>query len=148
MLVQQERHTSPLRAVTQSAGPSPVNRFTKPNTAKAGLISKRPRHPVENDEYAAFVRRILRASSRHVGDGDVGAWPSYSTWPQEIDTASAEAVKGLRVCGYSWRRPPPGSASPARRLSSDRARLKPMLGVSASESFSQVPHRQLPSTPR
>ena len=28
---------------------------------------------IENDEYAAFVRRILRTYSRRVGDGDVEA---------------------------------------------------------------------------
>ena len=54
MLAQRERPTSPLKAVSQLA---------RPDTVKAGLTPKRPRRQVENDEYAAFVRRILRAYS-------------------------------------------------------------------------------------
>ena len=49
------------------------------------MTPKRRGRQVENDEYGAFVRRVLRAYARRVGDGDV-----------------AEAVKGLRACGYSW----------------------------------------------
>ena len=39
-----------------AAAPGP-----RPDTVKAGLTPKRPRRQVENDEYAAFGRRILRA---------------------------------------------------------------------------------------
>ena len=102
MLAQQERPTSRLRAVTQSTSSSPVARLTKPNTVKAGLTPRRRRRQVENDEYAAFVRRILRAYSRRVGNGDVEALTLMLGLPEEIDTAIAEAVKGLRACGYSW----------------------------------------------
>jgi hypothetical protein len=73
-----------------------------PNTVKAGLTPKRPRRQVENDEYAAFVRRILGAYSRRVGDGDVEALVLMVGLAEEIDTAVAEAVKGLRTHGYSW----------------------------------------------
>jgi len=66
------------------------------------LTSKRPRRRVENDEYAAFVRRILRAYSCRVGDGDVEALAVMLGLAEEIDTAIAEAIKGLRACGYSW----------------------------------------------
>jgi hypothetical protein len=66
------------------------------------LTSKRPRRRVKNDEYAAFVRRILRAYSCRVGDGDVEALAVMLGLAEEIDTAIAEAVKGLRACGYSW----------------------------------------------
>jgi len=37
------------------------------------LTLKRPRRQVEDDECAAFVRRILCACSRRVGYGDVEA---------------------------------------------------------------------------
>jgi hypothetical protein len=57
---------------------------------------------IENDEYAAFVRRILRTYSRRVGDGDVEALALMLGLAEEIDAAIAEAVKGLRACGYSW----------------------------------------------
>jgi hypothetical protein len=66
------------------------------------LTSKRPRRQIENDEYAAFVRRILRAYSRRVGDGDVEALALMVDLAEEIDAAIAKAVKGLRARGYSW----------------------------------------------
>jgi len=74
----------------------------RPNTVKATLTPKRLRRQVENDEYAAFVRRILRAYSRRVGNGDVEALNLLVGLADEIDAAMAEAVKGLRDQGYSW----------------------------------------------
>ena len=68
----------------------------------AGLTPKGPRRLVENDEYGAFVRRVLRAYSRRVGDGDVEALGLLVGLAGEIDAAMAEAVKGLRAHGYSW----------------------------------------------
>lgn len=62
---------------------------------------KRPRRLVENDEYAAFVHRILRAYSRRVGDGDVEALSLLVGLAWEIAATLAEAVKGLRAHGYS-----------------------------------------------
>ena len=69
---------------------------------KAGLTPKRPRRLVENDEYGAFVRRVLRGYSRRVGDGDVEALGLLAGLAEEIDAAMAEAVRGLRAHGYSW----------------------------------------------
>jgi hypothetical protein len=66
------------------------------------LTPKRPRRLVENDEYEAFIRRILRAYARRVGGGDIEALALILGLAEEIDTAIAEAVKGLRACGYSW----------------------------------------------
>ena len=102
MLAQHERPTSPRHAVTQRASSSPAAQLTRPDTVKARLTPKRPRRQVENDEYAAFVRRILRAYSRRVGDGDVEALALMLDLAAEIDIAIAEAVKGLRGHGYSW----------------------------------------------
>ncbi len=73
-----------------------------PETVKAGLTSKRPRWQAENDEYAAFVQRILRTYSRRVGDGDVEALALMLGLAEDIDAAIAVAVKGLRERGYSW----------------------------------------------
>jgi hypothetical protein len=73
-----------------------------PNTVKSGLTPKRRRRRVENDEYAAFVRRVLRAYSRRVGDGDVEALALMVGLADDIDRAITEAVKGLRTHGYSW----------------------------------------------
>jgi hypothetical protein len=66
------------------------------------LTSNRPRRQVENDEYAAFARRIVRAYSRRVGEGDVEALALMLGLAEEVHIAIAEAVKGLRGCGYSW----------------------------------------------
>jgi hypothetical protein len=102
MLAQHERPASPLHAVSQLATTSPEAQSTRADTAKTGLTPKSPRRQVENDEYAAFVRRILHAYSRRVGDGDVEALALMLGLTEEIDTAIAEAVKGLRGHGYSW----------------------------------------------
>ena len=45
------------------------------------------------------MRRVLRAYARRVGDGDVEALVLMANLADEIDTAMAEAVKGLRGCG-------------------------------------------------
>ena len=74
----------------------------RPNTVKATLTPQRPRRQVENDEYSAFVRRVLRAYSRRVGDGDIEALALLVDLSEKIDAAMAEAVKGLRAHGYSW----------------------------------------------
>jgi hypothetical protein len=63
---------------------------------------KRSRRVVENDEYAAFTRRILRAYARRVADGDVEALTLMLGLSAEIDTAISQAVHGLRGFGYSW----------------------------------------------
>ena len=39
---------------------------------------------------------------RRVGDGDVEGLVLMLDLAEEIDAAIAEAVKGLRTCGYSW----------------------------------------------
>jgi hypothetical protein len=69
---------------------------------QGGVDTKTPATAGRNDEYAAFVRRILRAYARRVGDGDVEALAVMLDLAEEIDTAIAEAVKDLRACGYSW----------------------------------------------
>jgi hypothetical protein len=102
LLAGHEHLTTPSQAVSQPPITSPPAQLTTPDTVKAGLTPKRPWRRVENDEYAAFVRRILRAYSRRVGDGDVEALPLLLDLAQEIDTALAKAVEGLRAHGYSW----------------------------------------------
>jgi hypothetical protein len=73
-----------------------------PDTVKATLTSNRPARLVENDEYAAFARRVLRAYARRVADGDVEAFTLLLGLSAEIDTAIAWAVTGLKESGYSW----------------------------------------------
>ena len=66
------------------------------------LTPKRARRLVENDDYATFARRILRAYARRVATGDVDALTIMTGLSAEIDTAIGQAVTGLRASGYSW----------------------------------------------
>jgi hypothetical protein len=102
MLDQHDHTTTPLHLVSQTVSTSPAGQLPTPETVKVGLTSKRPRRQVENDEYAAFVQRILRAYSRRVGDGDIEALALMLGLAEDIDAAIAIAVKGLRERGYSW----------------------------------------------
>jgi hypothetical protein len=101
------------------------------------LTPKRSRRRVENDEYSAFVRRILRAYSRRVGVGvgDGEALALMLGLAEEIDTAIAKAVKGLRASGYSWAEIGSRLASPARPSNSagdSPAQPRPHTGLRAS----------------
>ena len=62
----------------------------------------RRRDVVENDEYAAFVRRIIRAYTRRVATGDIEALADMVDLSRQVDDAIAQAVHGLREYGYSW----------------------------------------------
>ncbi len=60
------------------------------------------RDVVENDEFAAFARRIIRAHGRRVATGDVEALRDLVALSANLDDAIGEAVIGLRAFGYSW----------------------------------------------
>lgn len=77
------------------------------------LTTKRRRRHVENDEYAAFVRRILRAYAARVALGDIDAVADMVAIGRELDDHIQEAVYGLRNRGYSW-------ADIARRVSTSK----------------------------
>jgi len=66
------------------------------------LTLKRRRRITENDEYAAFLRRVIRAYSRRVASGDIDAITDMAHLAADFDTAIGEAVTGLRSAGYSW----------------------------------------------
>jgi hypothetical protein len=57
---------------------------------------------VENDEFAAFVRRVVGAHGRRVGTGDVDALADLVALSEHIDRAIGDAITGLRAFGYSW----------------------------------------------
>ena len=102
MLGQHPPSTTPLQLASQVASTSPACQLPKPDAVKGGLTPKRPRRQVENDEYSAFVRRILRAYARRVATGDVEALTLMLGLSAEIDSAIGQAVTGLREFGYSW----------------------------------------------
>lgn len=66
------------------------------------LTPKRRRRHVENDNYAAFLRRVIRAYSRRVAAGDIDAITNMAAMSEEIDAAIRQAIVGLRRSGYSW----------------------------------------------
>ena len=72
-----------------------------PQSAVNGFLTAKP--VVENDEYAAFLRRIIRAYSRRVATGDIDALTEMAAVAGDFDTAIRDAITGLRAGhGYSW----------------------------------------------
>jgi hypothetical protein len=66
------------------------------------LTPNRRRGRVESNEYASFVRRVIRAQARRVAAGDVDALADMTGLADELDEAITQAVTGLRKAGYSW----------------------------------------------
>src|SRR5438067_11610081 len=71
-------------------------------TVKKPLTPKRPYRVVENDEYAAFLRRVIRAYSRRVASGDIEAITAMNRLAIDLEEATRQAITGLRGFGYSW----------------------------------------------
>jgi hypothetical protein len=69
---------------------------------KKSLTSNRRRDVVENDAYADFARRIIRAYSKRVASGDIEAITDLVQLSEQVDEAIAFAIGGLREFGYSW----------------------------------------------
>ena len=57
---------------------------------------------VENDAYAAFARRVVRAAGRRVAAGDVDGLADLVALSDQMERSIGEAVAGLRAFGYSW----------------------------------------------
>jgi hypothetical protein len=94
--------TGHLHALNGPQNTSPAATSAGQNTVKTRLTPGRARRLVENDDYAAFTRRILRAYARRVADGDVEALIAMTGLARDIDAAIGQAVMGLRAVGYSW----------------------------------------------
>ena len=93
-----EQAVAPLMADHTAGAGEPDSR----SNVKAALTPKRRRRRTENDEYAAFIRRVIRAHARRVAAGDVDALAEMTGLVTELDHAIAQAVVGLRAAGYSW----------------------------------------------
>ena len=87
---------------TTADHPTGASNRTGRSSVKARLTPNRRRRPVENGEYAAFVRRAIRAHARRVAAGDVDALADMTGLAAELDEATTQAVTGLRNVGYSW----------------------------------------------
>jgi hypothetical protein len=84
--------------VTAMTAPRPQPEFTVKNL----LTPRRRKRVVENDEYAAFAHRVIRACSRRVAQGDIDALAAMAVLADDLDTAIRDAITGLRARGYSW----------------------------------------------
>ena len=73
-----------------------------PSGVNKSLTAKRRYRAVENDEYAAFLRRVIRAYSRRVADGDIEAITTMAHLADHLEDATRQAITGLRAFGYSW----------------------------------------------
>jgi hypothetical protein len=73
-----------------------------PPHVKKPLTPKRPYRVVENDEYAAFLRRVIRAYSRRVGCGDIEAVTDMVRLADDLEDATRQAITALNAFGYSW----------------------------------------------
>jgi hypothetical protein len=100
-------------------------------TVNRALTPGRRRRVTENDEYAAFARRVLRAWARRVAVGDIDAITDMAAAVGELEDAMRQAVAGLRRKGYSW-------AEIATRLSVTRQAAQQRWGGSS---------RDLPTAP-
>ena len=75
----------------------------EPNTVNNALTANRRSRPaVENTDYAAFARRVIRAAGRRIAEGDVEALTELLALTSELNAAIDIAVTGLRHHGYSW----------------------------------------------
>ncbi len=82
--------------------PSDPRHRTGKNTVNKPLTPKGGRPVVENDEYAAFTRRILRAYARRVATGDIEALTHMTGLAEDVEATIRTAVIALRDFGYSW----------------------------------------------
>ena len=73
-----------------------------PSAVNKPLTPKRRYRVVENDEYAAFLRRVIAAYSRRVAAGDIEAITTMARLADHLEDATRQAITGLRESGYSW----------------------------------------------
>ena len=55
-----------------------------------------------NDEFAAFGRRMLRAFTRRVSEGDVEGLAELAHLAELAELATGQAARALVADGYSW----------------------------------------------
>ena len=103
------------------------------------LTPNGPRPVVENDAYAAFARRILRAYARRIATGDIESLTLMTRLADDIDTAIRSAVTGLRDFGYSWA--DIGSRLGVTRQAAQQRWGSPAIGTAATVPLIPGPHR-------
>jgi hypothetical protein len=93
---------TPLSVSGMAAMTYPARPPERPPGVNRPLTSKRRYRIVENDEYAAFLRRVIRAYSRRVASGDIEAITGMARLAGDLEDATRQAITGLRDIGYSW----------------------------------------------
>jgi len=71
-----------------------------PFTVNRSLTLNARRRVVENDEYAAFLQRVIRAYSRRIAAGDIEAVTDMAALADEVAQATQAAITNLRA--VSW----------------------------------------------
>ncbi len=119
--------TGPLRQLRERREPMTSLPREHASAVNTSLTPNRPRRVVENDEYAAFLHRAIRAYSRRIAAGDIEAIACMTALADEITAATQEAVTRLRATGgYSW-------ADIAARLHITRQAAQQRWGTTARE---------------
>ena len=57
---------------------------------------------MENDEFGAFARRVIRAYGRREGEGDVEAMAALIKLHNELGEVIATAASDLHARGFAW----------------------------------------------
>lgn len=65
-------------------------------------MNARRRREREIPDYAAFVRRSIRAHGRRVGDADPEDLEQLLELREVVEEAIADAIAGQRANGFSW----------------------------------------------
>ena len=102
------------------------------NTVNTRLTAKTARQAVENDEYAAFTRRVLRAYGRRIATGDIEALTLITNLGTDVENTIRDAVTGLRDHGYSW-------AEIGSRLGITRQARPPAMGLVQGGARDRLP---------
>lgn len=66
------------------------------------LTGNRRSRVVENDDFAAFTRRVVAAQGRRIAAGDVEGLTALVELSADVERAMHTAVTGLRAAGFSW----------------------------------------------
>jgi hypothetical protein len=70
---------------------------------RTALAARRRSRPVvENLDYAAFARRVIRAQGRRIVDGDIEELAYLFGLQREMHQAIDTAIAGLRAQGSGW----------------------------------------------
>ena len=73
------------------------------SSVKAGLTPKRRRRRAENDEYASFIRRVIRAHAKRVAAGDIDALGDMTTTTYDsVGDITSQTDQLGRLTTYSY----------------------------------------------